>query len=526
MRVARVIGCLFAVSVLGACGVADEKGGQVVEGDASPAFDVVTVRWTDAWPIDFLKTGVMAELEAEHDVTINWDVYYNSDWAEQKSLLLASGIDELPDAFLGSITLRDTDIAQNESYFVELTDLIAENMPNLTRIFEKDPAMKAIVTNRDNKIYSLPKKLPLRPQVADVMLINQTWLDALDLPMPTNYLELQDTLEAFVTQDPNRNEKNDEFGYTNTFSLSNDLRHILSPFGTMVSREGNYMGLIDGKPVFMPVQKNYYDAVVWMREMYRTGLLDDEGFTQDSAMVDGKTMASAGSLSGIGFGWTADAEFQVNEKDYVVVPAIAGPDGKRYAEHASEFLDQSRNELVITTNCDDPAALLRWADSFYTDEVSLQTFYGSISDGKIVKNNDKTYELLLPQDGSSLDTSAWSYSLRDFGPKYMDERFETRVLLPDDQGDGIKLFSDYINISYINKTFPVVFYTNEDLIELANLSTDIYEFISNKYALWVVEGGIEKEWGDYLVQLNAMGFQRLLEIQMEAYNAYRAIVDK
>ena len=63
------------------------------EGDAKQ-FTVATVRWTDAWPNDFLKEGVMAEMEEKAGVDLDWQIYYNSDWSEQKSLLLASG--ELP----------------------------------------------------------------------------------------------------------------------------------------------------------------------------------------------------------------------------------------------------------------------------------------------------------------------------------------------------------------------------------------------------------------------------------------------
>ena len=482
-------------------------------------FKVATVRWTDSWPVDFLKTGVMADLEKKHNINIDWQVFYNSDWAEQKSLLLASG--DLPDAFFGSISLKDTDIAQNESYFVELTDLISANMPNLTTIFGEDKTMKAMVMNRENKIFSLPKKLPLRPQVDDVMFINQKWLDALNLKMPTTYQELETVLEAFVKNDPNGNGKNDEFGYTAALDLGGALRWMLSPFGTMVSREGNYMGLVNDKPVFMPVEKNYYDSVIWMNNLYKKGLLDPEIFTQDSSMVDAKTKDPNGSLSGIGFGWTADAVFSTNNKDYVVVPALAGPDGKRYAEHSPEYLDQSRNELVITTKCANPAKLLQWADDFYTDETSLQTYYGSIADGKIKADGGK-YEVLVPEDGSSLDTSAWSYSFRDFGPKYMSKEFEANVVLPKDQGDGVKLADDSINAEYITSTFPVVSYTTDQTMEVANLSTDIYSYVKSQFAHWVVDGGIETEWDAYLAQLDAMGLQRLLEIQTEAYNAYTA----
>ena len=93
------------------------------EGDAKQ-FTVATVRWTDAWPNDFLKEGVMAEMEEKAGVDLDWQIYYNSDWSEQKSLLLASG--ELPDAFVGSICLNSSDMAQNKDYFVDLTPYIRE----------------------------------------------------------------------------------------------------------------------------------------------------------------------------------------------------------------------------------------------------------------------------------------------------------------------------------------------------------------------------------------------------------------
>ena len=42
-------------------------------------------------------------------------------------------------------------------------------------------------------------------------------------------------------------------------------------------------------------------------------------------MVTAKTQDPNGSLSGIVFGWTADAQVGVNASDYVPVPALAGP---------------------------------------------------------------------------------------------------------------------------------------------------------------------------------------------------------
>lgn len=90
--------------------------------EENPTFSVAVVRWTDGWGVDFSQTSFLKEIGEATGVNIEWQPYYNSTWADQKSLMLASGLEALPDAFFGSISLNDTDIALNEDYFVELTD--------------------------------------------------------------------------------------------------------------------------------------------------------------------------------------------------------------------------------------------------------------------------------------------------------------------------------------------------------------------------------------------------------------------
>lgn len=503
---------------------ADSSGSSGETADGVEEFTIATVRWTDAWPNEFMNEGIMKELEEKHNIKINWQVYYNSDWTEQKSLLLASG--DLPDAFFGSICLTETDVAQNKDYFVELTEGIEKNMPNLTAIFEKEPALKAAAQNRDGEIYSLVKKLPLRPKVANSMYINKEWLDNLGLSMPTTYEELADVLKAFKEQDADGDgDPNNEIPYTNAGSLAGDLSNLLAPFGTIVSRTGNFMQIdASGNPAFVPITENYKEAVKWAHELYAAGCLDQEYFTQDSSMASAKRMAEGGSQTGLVFAWTADAEMGENAGQFELCEAVAGPDGNRYVESDPTYLDIANRELIITTQCKNPDKLLQWADDFYTDLVSLQTYYGSIPD-QVEDKGDGTYEVLLPADGTTLDTSAWSYSMRDFGPKYMTEEFQKNVILPDSQGDGVKLAQDETNAKYASDiAFPVVSYTAEQLTTLASLTTDINDYASAQYAHWVVDGGIEEEWDAYLAQLDQMGLQDVLAIHNDAYAAYKAIV--
>ena len=57
--------------------------------------------------------------------------------------------------------------------FIPLEDLIKENMPNLTKAMEQEPKLKAMITSPDGHIYSLPKKLPMRPTVGNQLFINK-----------------------------------------------------------------------------------------------------------------------------------------------------------------------------------------------------------------------------------------------------------------------------------------------------------------------------------------------------------------
>ena len=293
--------------------------GAFAEEDAT--FTVACVRWTEVWGTDFTETALLKEIGEKTGVTIEWQPYWNATWGDQKALMLASGLSALPDAFFGSISLTDADIIPNTDYFVELTDLIPQYMPNLTAIFEKDPDLKALCTDADGKIWSLPKKLPMRPITANEMYINKAWLEELGLPMPTTYTELADTLVAFSNSGEGR------YGYIASSSLQFDLNNLLLPFGVQVSRAGNMMG---GKPVFMPMAENYKEAVKWARDLFERGALDPEYFTQTSDMVRAKVQdTEAGPRTGIVFAWTADAELLGNAKDYTVVEAVAGPDGNR-----------------------------------------------------------------------------------------------------------------------------------------------------------------------------------------------------
>lgn len=485
-------------------------------------YKIATVRWNDTWPTDFLTDGVMGDLAKEADIDIEWQIYYSNDFGEQKALLFAS--DDLPDAFFGSCGLGDSDIVQNKEKLLELTDLInEETMPNLMKIFEEDSTMRMACTDRNEQIYSLPKKIPFRPKLNSQNYINKEWLDNLNLEMPTNYDELKEVLIAFKEQDADGDgDPNNEIpisGYKPGYGS------VLLDSFDLIERGDEHMSLdANNKVVFVPTQDHYKEAVKYLRELWELGVMDEEYFTQEGSMYTAKLQKEGGSQIGIFSGWTADSWAGPNTKQFVQMPTLESPWGTKNAQSIAST-EYSDKELILNINCPNPEKVLRWADLFYDDLVSLQTFYGSISTGQIKDNGDGTYELLTPKD-NTLDTSAWWYSPRDFGPKYMRKEFEEKVTLPTDQGDGLKLVEDELNAQYADNpnllhAWPgTIKFTDDEINERTALNVDINSYVEAQWAHWITEGGVEEEWDDYLQQLDAMGLQRLIEIDQGAYDAY------
>lgn len=483
-------------------------------GAAETSFDVATVRWAD-WGEDYHE-GFPDAAAAEAGIEVNWQTILNADWADKRAVLLAGG--DLPDAFMGSICFSESDITGNAGSFIALDDYIDAYMPNFKSIMESDPTMKALATSSDGHIYGLPSKKPCRPTVANQMFINKTWLDNLGLSMPTTYTEFEDVLKAFKEQDANGNgDPNDEIpfgqGYADTVML------FCLPFGTTLGADGTYtMTVKDGKPVYLPTSDSYKEGIAWMNQCYNNGLIDQEVFTQDTSMRDAKLMSET-PIIGVAPGWTADSTFGANADQYEALPALAGPDGKAYISSDPEHWNYSRYEFVVTSSCTDPGTLLSWVDKFYTEDASIQNFYGSFGVGT-EKDDAGNYTVLAPQNGDSADTYAWINSLRDFGPKYVADGFNDKVSYAAENGDASKLALDETMKQFATEAYPNVSYTTEQLNTLSTLFTDINAYVTATQATWVTEGGIEEQWDTYMETLKQMGYEDFMQIMTDAYDTY------
>lgn len=94
-QLAVLLSGMLAFGMLSGCGgekpeedvsaenVTGTVAGEEVSGtqEERPTFKIATVRLTDAFPSDFLESGMMKELEDKHNINIEWQIYYYLDWA-------------------------------------------------------------------------------------------------------------------------------------------------------------------------------------------------------------------------------------------------------------------------------------------------------------------------------------------------------------------------------------------------------------------------------------------------------------
>ncbi|SHO47562.1 type 2 periplasmic-binding domain-containing protein [Anaerocolumna xylanovorans] len=474
----------------------------------SNEFSVLAVRGVKSG--DEYLQGFVKESQAKVGITVDWNIQNGSDWGDKKSVFLTGS--DLPDAFFGGNVLQDSDIAQNIDLFIPLEKYIDENMPNLKKIMEADPKVKAMITSEDGHIYSLPKRMPGRPVVGNQLFINKTWLDNLGLEMPTTYKELENVLEKFKTEDPNQNGKNDEVPMTGT------IYRIMTLFGVQyTSSSVNYMNWDpeNNTVLYNPVTDNYKEAINQLNYLYKNQLLDQEIFTTDNSQIGAKRMNSEIALVGVSDGWLPTA-FGPNADQYVPLPAIEAPDGKKYV-----MMDQDpygRNQFLVTKNCDNPAKLLEWVDQFYTDDATVETYYGDFGVAT-EKNDDGTYTIL---PGKDMAQSSYSeiMAFRDEGPKYVDDNFTSKLIFKTLDGDGGKLEITKDLEPYAVENYPQVMYTVDEQKQLSSLNTDIQGYVDATMAQWITKGGADKEWESYKSQLKNMGLEEFLKIQQDALDRF------
>jgi putative aldouronate transport system substrate-binding protein len=491
----------------------------------------------------YADNEVLNALQEETGIKITWNTMSDS-LAEQVNIHIAGG--ELPDAFQG-VGFSNYDLANYgaDGTFIDLTPYINEEvMPNLTKILEEHPGIRAAITMDDGCIYGLPSAEQMGTAgigreedysiftIPQFSMINKAWLDDLGLEVPTTLDELEVCLQAFKDNDMSAKYYGNDPGSTIPMSTGFDQwcwgqNIFYAGFGFTNWTNDICNDLVlqkDGKVNFVCDDDGYRAAMDYFHNWYAKGLMDIETFSQDDTQLMSKCQQG---YVGVSTWWYIEELMGDYAKDYVFLPVLEGPDGTKNVTVRTGG-GTSSGQLSITEACESPSNLLRFYDKWYDGETVMQLQYGPI--GVFFTGQDEngvwnsiTEEEAQAQFGKGAGELKSTYEVA--GPKLILSHYYNDTFKMEDRAVErlTDLYDYWMPQVSDTTTYPIdCVFTAEELETIDRYKTDFQDTVAENEGLWIKNGGpTDEEWEAYKQNLSAAcGMDELLTVYQEAYDRY------
>jgi putative aldouronate transport system substrate-binding protein len=468
---------------------------------------------------DYGTMELVKHWEKDTNIHVAWENLPETTYQEKKNLILAGG--KLPDAFFNTgFSAGDIITYGTNGTLIPLEGLIDKYAPNLKKILEKRPSIRATITASDGHIYTLPRAEELGIGAVPFFLsINKAWLDKLGLPIPSTIGEFETALRAFKTKDPNGNGKADEipFSFINNWWCA-DAGDVMAALSGMPDNPQHRI-VREGKVIYTAAQPEYATAIAKLHQWYADGLIDQEALTQDDKTYLAKGKTASETLGAYIWWETEEVVGPERSGDYVLVPALTGVNGKRIIGH-SNGADYNAGAFAITRANQHPEATMRWVDRLYDPVMSAQVSWGPI--GVTLEKNAAgvLVQKTLPAGESAGELRQ---KVAPGGPSVTLKEDFVNVVLPEPRAAGrVADLEKYYLSAAEPQYYPNVMFTNEETQEIARIETEVKALVDAKRAQWIAKGGVSEEWDGYVGQLKTIGLDRMVQIYQAALDRFNA----
>lgn len=471
---------------------------------------------------DFDEMGFTTEYEKLTNIDIEWQLIQAEDIESKVALACASG--NLPDVMCilddrlpNSIFMKYS----ADGTFIQLDKLIDEYAPNVKKMFETYPQTKVDTLAADGKIYSLPHvnvasdnqlRFPYK------FYIRQTWLDNLNLEVPTTLEQFYQVLTAFRDDDPNGNGQPDEI----PFAMAGIVDAYFGNWGMSFSYNTGYLAVDDNGKVHYA-----YAADATKKGLSYLNRLTSQGLAQ---MMDTDNKFQSKVRSGVvgafyGLDKYVVAGDEVGEEYTMIAPLSAGDGSKPTISVSNSVVP---NAVLITKACKNPSAAMRWIDYLYSTEGALLVNYGA--DGqKITKIEDGKYDYVKKNASVDSYTYAPGHSL----PCLLDDTYYNAIIERDDSDKLLREKQDEELIADVKNILMGKYEPKNEIgvlmldSQAATVEEKYYEVI-REYAIEMVnkfasgELNVETGWETYIQEINKKGLSELLKEYQRIYDSKQA----
>lgn len=481
---------------------------------------------------------IFKRLQEKTNVEIDWTAIQADQWADKISLNM-SDPNKLTD-FIFSAGFSDSNLLRYGEFgaIIPLEEYIDAYMPNLKAVFDKYPEYRAMSTDVNGHIWSLPwieqlgsGKTAIQT-VGNMSFINKKWLDFLDLEIPENVDEFEEVLIAFRDHAA---ELQKEFGIEGSiipmsFIINNgdqDPAILINGFGEGYgdADKDRHIAVTDDQEVICSAtQEGYKSGIEWLHKLYEEKLIDPEAFTQEWS-----TYVSKGKSGRYGVCFSWDVGNIDNLKDWVPLPVLTADTRNLTPQNGSFTSGFDRGRCVVTSVAENPALVCAWLDQMYDPMQSPQNnwgTYGEDDDFDIFEmgKNDKGEDMLKHAPLGDASPVEVREAEAVGGPlAVLDEYYDVYVTCPDDAQYRLDWIEEYFTPDmHTEYVYPNIFMSRDDTETLSNLQADIQKTINARKADWIMNGFTDADWDKYLDSLEEYGLSEYLELfqtYLDSYNA-------
>lgn len=478
---------------------------------------------------------VFRELKKATNIEFELIKVPSEDAAEKLNLMLVSG--EYPDIIMGS-TLSNQDLEKygvKEKILIPINDLIETYCPNIMKRWEEHPDWKEQMKSSDDKIYGIPSIDSAgvgHVNCAYKFWINQDWLNAVGLEMPVTTNDYKKALLAFKNQDPNGNGIADEIPLSGAIDSwnSDPYLYLMNAFGYF---NQDYYYLKENKIISILDQDYIKEGLRYMNDLYTEGLIDQASFTQDygqlNALGNNADIEILGSAGAGHVGLLFDINNVERYKKYAMMLPLEGPGGYSGLPYAKEITISSSN-FAITDKCKYPEIAIQIADLFSSEEWAIRGQIGvqgkqwDYADEGTTGMDGVTpakYKFLQYETPAQV-SDAWWWTYRGMEPDWkvliqtegdiMDPaNFESRLYV-----ETLKLKPYAPNVD----TMPSIIYSGDDSAAFTQLKTAVNDYAKIAIAEFITgKRKVDKDWDSYLAELDKLGYQKLIDLIQNTYDA-------
>lgn len=488
-------------------------------------------RNTDTNIIDMDENTYTKMLEENVNLDLEF-VYFpaNQDERKQKLSVMISSGGELPDTIVFDLTDLQAYTWGSQGYFIPLNDYLEQASIYMKPLMDEyEDTYGKYYYSPDGNMYNPPRIVEdLGNDWSYRMWINQTWLDTLNLDMPTTTDEYYEVLKAFKEKDPNGNGKADEIPLMGSTDGWNTLLYpsLLNAF-TYVNWDYECFQVDNGQLSVAYTKDEWRDGLEYLNKLCSEGLLSPLTYTQDNNQfkqiledADAQLVGSltAGSMSIYQMEST-------RKKDMASLPPLTGPEGICYANYVMSGVPGAYG--FITKDCEDPLAAFMMFDYMYNEEMVYQGRFGT--KGKDWFEPDEGDVSVFASSGYGpkvkYETAIWGTMQNEFwGENHPTFRKYESICGIVDVGnpyDYMKMTADAVP-NYEGKTpeetVQKIIYTQEEADSIADIRATLETYRKENTVAFITGNRPISDWDNYLAELEAIGLPQFLEVAQAAYD--------